>query len=247
MKIKDSYALGSLLPYAHENFPLAFDIVATPEVYKFESRRFPDGQYSVKEGYLLHFAYWYSETFGITVWAHSDGSKVQYFTEKPGQPLTSVEPPFPNEGRNLMNTFQGPFSLVLPRKKPHTSKRDEIKHMRILARRRSALLVHIAFLVTGRIERIQNLEHVDLLIEIKDLCIHLYSNKAADGATTSKTPTMDSVSEGKQLLEPSSQDLSQRSPSVVVRGSKRSATAEDEALDHYPPPSKSLSGMRYHS
>ncbi|KAF2993251.1 hypothetical protein E8E13_000739 [Curvularia kusanoi] len=236
MEIKDSYTLKDVNSYGNENFPSAFETINDLRLYRFESRRYLDKAGNMHEGELLHVAYWYSEKLNIPVWAHSDGFNVLYFTEKPGQSLMSVEPPFPNEGRNLFNIMQGPFRFVPGRKKPHSSRPNERRHMRTVARGRFALMVHMAFLMATKIKNIQNPEVLDLPIEIKDLCIHLHDNKIADNSIEAEQSTAKGQRGEQETCGASSQDLTQEASNILVRSSKRSVIIADSESDE--PPSK---------
>ncbi len=88
-----------------KKYPFAFDHVADPDAYKFELRRFQTNSAAVQEEELLHIAFLDSDTLNVRVWAHSDGNQVQYFRERPGQPLETMGPPFPDEGSLLMNNL----------------------------------------------------------------------------------------------------------------------------------------------
>ncbi|KAH6614289.1 hypothetical protein C7974DRAFT_380630 [Boeremia exigua] len=174
MTVQESYTLGDFENYARKEFPVAFKTVANPELYSFLSRRFSTDPGGTQESAVLYIAFSYSEKLDIRVWAHSNGTKVQYFYEEPGTPLMSNSPPYQNEGLTVVNTFQGPFARV------HSSMKLKLKKVRALARKKFSFLVQLAFLVTGHIDSVGNPDRLDLLMELKDLCIHLHSNKVAE-------------------------------------------------------------------
>jgi hypothetical protein len=208
--VKDCYTLDDVTSYAREHFNAVFGSISHSQAYKFELQqcRFWSGKSRMRMADVLYVGFEKSQKHNIHMWAHSNGSEVEYLTRNPGEPITStLEGPFPTtRGQDKLDIVQGPFSHILV-EKAGNPRAKHTASIRSLARRRFDLLVHVAFLVAGKIDHIRNLKKVDLLEEIKDLCFHLHSNSAAGEFTAGTMSTRES-------------------------GSKRAATSENESLDH---------------
>jgi hypothetical protein len=233
MAIKDVYTLSDITSYADENFPLAFDVIADPEVYRLKFHRFRSSTGHFFDGHFLHVGFWESEDSVCPAWVYSNGfGSVYYFIEKAGQPLTSVGT---NE-RILKKSLLGPFSYIPTRKQLQTRQEDNERSMHAAGNEMFSLLVHVAFLVAGKIHRIRNVERVNLLEMIKHLCNHLYGNKIADLSVAVGQMRTNHKRAEEQVPNVDSQ-TSQLVHSSVFRGSKRNA--EDDLPDR-PAPSKSF-------
>ena len=234
MAIKASYTLDDLTTYARDNFPLAFEIVSDPSVYKFESCRFYIDTGDIKEGELLHFFFWNGSHHGIPVWAFLNGDKVQYFYGKVGNTMTSAPIPYPSSGQSPIRGYSVPFSFVAVRAWP-SSKFKAFVQMRVLTRKRLTLLIKFVFLLTGRITAIKNGEIEDLLIKFKDLCMHMQQNKVAGEEDERRKKEEQQrerekrreweAHEARALNDPQAQvkEESVETASVPFRGSKRVA------------------------
>lgn len=231
MTIKDVYTLDYITSYADEKFPLAFDIIADPEVYRMKFHRFRNSTGYLFDGHFLHVGFWESEGSVCPAWVYSNGfGSVYYFIERSGQPLTSVGT---NE-RILKKSLLGPFSYIPTREQLQTHQEDDERYMHASGNELFSLLIHVAFLVAGKIHRIRNTERVNLLEKIEHLCNHLYGNKVADLSVAVSQMRVDHKRVEEQVPNVDSQ-TSQSVPSSVIRGSKRNA--EDDLPDH-PAPSK---------
>lgn len=208
--VKDCYTLDDVTSFARERFSTAFELVSHSQAYQFESQqcRFWSGKSRMREADVLYVGFEKSQKHTIPMWVHSNGYEVEYLIRKPGEPITSrLEGPFATtRGQVKLDIVQGPFSLILV-DKPGNLREKYTAIIRSNARKRFDLLVHVAFLVAGKIDHIRNSEKVDLLEEIMDLCIHLHVNKNAGEFTAGNMSTRDS-------------------------GSKRAANFENESLDH---------------
>ncbi|KAJ8118739.1 hypothetical protein OPT61_g338 [Boeremia exigua] len=199
MAVQDRYTLERLKAYAREEFPLAFEAIADPNVYKFESCRFCIDSNGTQEKQLLHVAFWDSQQLNIRA-------------------LMLIESPFPDERTMWMNTFQGPFAHMSVLMKPHSLQREEVKQMRQLTKKRVGLLVALAYLVTGRVTRINSSAKRDLLVEVRDLCIDLYKNELAKESLS--TSSSISNTEGRSIRPepvPSQKELQVLSPPEMSR------------------------------
>lgn len=126
MEIKDSYTSEDFENYARKVSPLEFDLIAKRDVYRFGTRSlWVDGGGTQKVPFL-HIAFWYHGRRGTRVWAHSHNNTVYYFYERPGQALVVTGLPFQDEGRTLMNAFQGPFAYICFYKGLPLYKKDEM-------------------------------------------------------------------------------------------------------------------------
>lgn len=232
MAIKYSYTLSDITSYASEKFPLAFDIIADPQVYELELRSFNNSTLGSFDGHFLRVGFWESEDSVCSAWVYSNGTDLIYLIERPGQPLTHVS----RDKRISERSLRGPFSYIPTREQSQIHEGDNERYMHASGNRLFSLLVHVAFLVAGKTYRIQNMERVNLLEKIEHLCIHLYANKVA-GQSVAVGPfrTHDKRVE-EQVPEVDSQ-ISQPGLRSVFGGCKR--IIEDSFLDH-PALSKSL-------
>ncbi|KAJ4985836.1 hypothetical protein SVAN01_08634 [Stagonosporopsis vannaccii] len=163
MDVKDSYTLEDFKIYAHKEFPLEFEIQNVP---------------------LLHISLWYHQQHGTRVWALSHNSTVRYFYGRPGQALVVTRSPFQDEGRTLLKAFKGPFAYMPSHKRLPSNKKNEIKELRALIRKRKAFLIQLSVLVAEYVDRLVDTEKKDLLAELKDLCIYLHKNKVKTNLTS---------------------------------------------------------------
>ena len=231
MAIKDVYTLEDITSYANEKFPLAFDIIADPEAYRLKFHRSRSSTGHFFDGHFLHVGFCESEGSVCPVWVYSNGfDSVYYFIERSGLPLTSVGT---NE-RILKKSLLGPFSYIPTREQLQAHQEDNERYMHVSGNELFSLLIHMAFLVAGKIHRIRNTKRVNLLEKIEHLCNHLYGNKVADLSVAVGQMRVDHkrVEEQVPNVDPRT---SQSVPSSVIRGSKRNA--EDDLPD-YPAPSK---------
>ena len=179
MAVQEDYTLDDFRDYAHDNFPLAFELVSDQSAYKFKAGRFHTEDGSVSEGDLLQVAYWNGRTHGIPVWAYCDGEYLRYFYGKPGTTMTPAPPPYPSSGYTPIRDFLRPFSFVADRTWP-SSKSKAYPQARTLCRNRLALLIMFIFLLTGRISEIANPARHDLTLLFKYVCVHMQQNKEAE-------------------------------------------------------------------
>lgn len=177
MATKNSYTLEAIETYARENFPLAFEIIADPHLYKFESRQFWADNGHLIEADLVDFAFWTGPFFGIPTWAYSDGGDVCYSYGKSGTDLKSCSPPISSGGKKSpIQDFKIPFCYAAARTEPGSANKNVKalrEHVRMLARKRLNLLIKFVFLLTGRVTQLCTEDDGDLLVQFKDLCIHV--------------------------------------------------------------------------
>ncbi|KAF2993252.1 hypothetical protein E8E13_000784 [Curvularia kusanoi] len=166
---KHTSSLDELTSFALKECPSAFKIIADPNLYRFQSMSVMTkaGTHDVCE--LLHIAYWGPKTrHEIPVWAGVQDGNVRYYYGKPGMRVKAVYAPFPEGNSNICDQLT-PFQFVAPSDHWPRERRANTK-AKEAARRRLALLVAFASLLTGRIGQIVDTNHGDLLHEFKEMC-----------------------------------------------------------------------------
>jgi hypothetical protein len=179
---RDSYTLNHLRTHARRSFEEAFEIIADPGLYNFESRQFWTHDGHLVQAELIDMTSRSGAFFGIPVWAYSDGIKATYyFSSNLGTDLTACASPISSGGKKSPeNNFRTPFCYATASPEPTSSTRRanvQLEHVRELARERLALLVKFVFLLTNRIDNLPNKVGNDMLLHSKDLCIHVQRQK----------------------------------------------------------------------
>ena len=77
--LKESYTLHDLISTAVAECRSAYEIIADPSTYKFETTTidFEDGTRAVGE--LVHVAYWSHSRYNIPVWAGFQNDNISYY------------------------------------------------------------------------------------------------------------------------------------------------------------------------
>ena len=181
MAVQESYALTDFTSYALKNFEAVFELMSDLSVYNFELRQFRTKEGDLIEAELLQFAYWMERSFGFPAWAHFDGDDMHYYRGKAGEVLESCHPPIASGGNiSLIQDYKEPFCHAVPYREPECGMKNRKvirENARTLARNRLTLLIKFVFLLKGHIARISNKEDIDLLIDFKELCMHVQQNK----------------------------------------------------------------------
>jgi hypothetical protein len=243
---KESYTLQDLISLAVDDCRPAYEIIADPSTYKFETTtiEFEDGTRAVGE--LVHIAYWSHRRYNIPVWAGFLNDTVSYYYGKPETGVKPVYAPFPHDHMSKISEPVTPFGFVATTNWPKDY--DTRVKSKAKARRRLALLVKYAFLLTGRINVINNTVRRNLSIDLVDLCIVMQVNKNidGDGAPASRPEdeedngVVDSMEvetfRGTNRSASGSAGSTSSTAGIPVRNSKRTAAVTSVSDDEYVEP-----------
>lgn len=191
--------LAYLTKHAQEEFPDAFEIVASPGLYTFKSQTLEKGL-SV-DMVLVGLYDVHQNTKGRKpLWACVESDNVQYYYEKSTQlsQLDGDRELYPKEGTVRHKDGPAPFNLVAP-SRWHSIK--DVKHdERRKARARLEHLVRFAYILTGRTHSMGDGSHAYVLGQLRRLCMDLLENANNERKATAKC-VVDSEVRAAQSME----------------------------------------------
>lgn len=266
MAVKERYTLQDIEEYARGNFEAAFQVIADPGLYNFESRQFRTDDGHLIEAELVDFAFWAGPFFGIPVLAYSDGIDTIYFYGRLGTDLKACAPPISSGGKKLsIQDLKVPFSYAAARTEPRSSASnasEQREHVRKLARERLALLVKFVFLLTGRVTSLERKRrrHVASIQgsvpsrATKENRRNASMASRSQDARRTSTSTSTSVDLNVTDIDTADAGTSQiissehsRSGSIVIRSSKRAASDDSEFFTDAGSSSTSYSKVLLHN
>jgi hypothetical protein len=169
------YDLNDFTKHAKTNYPAQFEGLVNSCTYTFGSISYMNGNQEGRQADMLRIGHYYQKHGGPPVWAHTNGYDVRYYYGQSSEVCELVP-----EAHKSRMYFDAPFCLMGVTQGSTESKRGRTQ-ARKFEKEVFETVVHFVFLLSGRLQRVNNALGMDMLGNLKFACMTLERNqKTAD-------------------------------------------------------------------